>query len=198
MTWSQQATATEMDLPPSAPISEPAVDSEAPAEPPLSKNAQKRILKAAKRMEFRLVRRAKERQARKAKKRARAIEEAEQDPSQPISKKPKLVQTPFDARIVVDLAFDELMSAKVLEINCFSESDFVLNNTTAPGVRLSVFSAWIHLFVSKEIPHSFLFPRLHFTGWSNKTSPRARRARVLPSMERDEMVGGELRKNMDS
>jgi tRNA (guanine9-N1)-methyltransferase len=81
---------------------------------PLSKNAQKRLLKAAKRTDLKLERRAKEKEARKAKKRARALESHEDnDGPEPAAKKAQPARTPFDATVIIDLGFDDLMSQKV-------------------------------------------------------------------------------------
>lgn len=81
------------------------------SEKPLSKNARKRLAKAARRAEQKLERRAKEKALKKEKKRARAIE-AEDDPL-PRPKKQRIAPQPFEARIVIDLGFDELMTPKV-------------------------------------------------------------------------------------
>lgn len=78
---------------------------------PLSKNAQKRLIKAARRAEQRVERRARERAHKKEKKHARALE-AEGDPH-PRPKKLRLELQPFDARVIIDLGFDELMTPKV-------------------------------------------------------------------------------------
>ncbi|KAF8313405.1 hypothetical protein DL93DRAFT_2059114 [Clavulina sp. PMI_390] len=86
---------------------------EAAEQRPLSKNAQKRLVKAAKRAEQRLERRAKERAAKKAKKRARAV--ALEDDPEPRPKKQRVSTKPFEARIVIDLGFDSLMTPKARE-----------------------------------------------------------------------------------
>lgn len=88
---------------------------------PLSKNAQKKLAKAARLAEAKKERRAVEKEKRKQKKRERyekerAEAEAEGEDG-PLKKKVKLdaapQKRPFDARVVVDLAFDELMSENV-------------------------------------------------------------------------------------
>lgn len=79
----------------------------------LSKNAQKRLLKDEKRQAQKLERRAKEKARRKENKRARAIEAAAEGHEPPV-KRPRLLPKPFDARIVIDLGFDDLMSDKVI------------------------------------------------------------------------------------
>ena len=59
-------------------------------------------------------RRAREKELKKAKKRARA--EAEEDGSAPLEPRPKRIKVtprPFNARIVIDLDFDDLMTEKV-------------------------------------------------------------------------------------
>ncbi|KAI5119595.1 hypothetical protein M0805_005765 [Coniferiporia weirii] len=84
---------------------------------PLSKKAQKRIAKAASFAEKKMERRAREKAMRKEKKRekrerAEAGEEDEDDePQKKKAKHPGPVH-PFDAKIVVDLGFDEMMSEK--------------------------------------------------------------------------------------
>lgn len=80
---------------------------------PLSKNAQKRLLKAEKRQAQKLERRAKEKAKRKENKRARAVEAAAEGHEPPV-KKPRLLPKPFGACIVIDLGFDDLMSDKVI------------------------------------------------------------------------------------
>lgn len=87
------------------------LDQAVDSEQPLSKNAQKRLAKAARRAEQKLERRAKEKALKKEKKRARAVE-AEDDPL-PRPKKQRVAPRPFEAQIVIDLGFDELMTPKV-------------------------------------------------------------------------------------
>lgn len=91
---------------------------------PLSKNAQKKLAKAARLAEAKKERRAIEKERKKQKKRERyekerAEAEAEGEDG-PLKKKAKLdagavvaQKRPFGGRVVVDLAFDELMSENV-------------------------------------------------------------------------------------
>jgi hypothetical protein len=79
----------------------------------LSKNAQKRLLKAERRAETKSLRRAREKELKKQKKRARAEQQADDGPPEKKSRTEKRTIKPFNARVVIDLGFDELMSAKV-------------------------------------------------------------------------------------
>ncbi|KIO12465.1 hypothetical protein M404DRAFT_12710 [Pisolithus tinctorius Marx 270] len=86
----------------------------------LSKKAQKRAAKAARLHELKLERRARERETKKRKRqeRARAVANGECDVNA-TRKRPKTDAagggSPFNARLVIDLGFDELMTDK--EIN---------------------------------------------------------------------------------
>ena len=94
---------------------------------PLSKKAQKRAAKQAYLVEKKLERRVREKEAKKEKKRQRrerqeriaAGEEVSEDDElvdiQPEKKKARRdgPSKPFNARVVVDLGFDDLMSEKV-------------------------------------------------------------------------------------
>lgn len=86
------------------------------SEAELSKNARKRLLKAEKYASMKAERRARD----KEKKRLRAEKkkaDTETETTQPDRKKRK-VQGPrrvFNARVVIDLGFDDLMSEKVLK-----------------------------------------------------------------------------------
>lgn len=84
----------------------------------LSKKAQKRAAKAARLHELKLERRAREREAKKQKRRERAQAIARGELDEDICRKSRRTKAGsetqiFDARIVVDLGFDELMSDKV-------------------------------------------------------------------------------------
>ncbi|TCD63881.1 tRNA (guanine(9)-N(1))-methyltransferase [Steccherinum ochraceum] len=109
------SSSTEPSIPAPDALSEDPITS-TPA--PLSKNAQKKLAKAVRLAEAKKERRAVEKEKRKQKKRERyekerAEAEAEGEDG-PLKKKVKLdaapQKRPFDARVVVDLAFDELMS----------------------------------------------------------------------------------------
>ncbi|KAG8931968.1 hypothetical protein FRC02_001848 [Tulasnella sp. 418] len=85
--------------------------------PPLSKSAQKRMLKEARRQEHKLEKRARERELKKEKKRIRAEkraagEELVEDEN-PRKKQRTGKKKPFKARVVVDLGFDDKMQPKV-------------------------------------------------------------------------------------
>jgi tRNA (guanine9-N1)-methyltransferase len=78
---------------------------------PLSKNAQKRLVKAARRAEQKSERRAREKAHRRERKRLRHLEDGDvlQRDRPPVS------VVPFDARVIIDLGFDELMTPKVFQ-----------------------------------------------------------------------------------
>ncbi|KAA1466741.1 hypothetical protein DENSPDRAFT_831623 [Dentipellis sp. KUC8613] len=88
----------------------------------LSKNAQKKARKAALFAERKLERRAREKEARKEKKRLRAerIAAGEEVPDERPKKRTKLngPKTPFNARVVTDLGFDDKMSEKEVKSLC--------------------------------------------------------------------------------
>ncbi|KAF8335035.1 guanine-1-methyltransferase-domain-containing protein [Cantharellus anzutake] len=81
------------------------------ADVPLSKNAQKRILKAQRREEIKAIRKAKEKEIKKSKKRSRAHEGQIHAPSRGRNST-QTTPMPFLASVVIDLAFDELMTVK--------------------------------------------------------------------------------------
>ena len=87
---------------------------------PLSKNAQKRLARAARIAEQKKERRAYEKEKKKEKKRQlaarKAAGELDEDDEQGPRKKARTdagARIPFKARIVVDLGFDDLMSENV-------------------------------------------------------------------------------------
>ena len=88
----------------------------------LSKNAQKRALKIARREERKMEHRAKEKAAKKEKKRKRAekVAAGEQlsEDERPKRAKANRAKEPFAARVVLDLGFDDKMSDKVRGIFC--------------------------------------------------------------------------------
>lgn len=103
---SSSATPTDSPAPASAP--------QAPQSQPLSKNAQKKLAKAARIAEQKKERRAYEKEKKKEKKRELAAKRAagELDGEELPRKKARVEgpRTPFQARIVVDLGFDDLMT----------------------------------------------------------------------------------------
>ncbi|TFY76646.1 hypothetical protein EWM64_g7366, partial [Hericium alpestre] len=91
--------------------------------PTLSKNAQKKARKQALYQERKLERRAREKEAKKAKKRERAekIAAGEEVSGEPPAKKfkgPSGPRKPFNARVVVDLGFDDKMTDKEITSLC--------------------------------------------------------------------------------
>lgn len=83
----------------------------------LSKNAQKRILKEVRRAEKKVERKAKDKALKKEKQRMKAEKRAAGealDEGEERGKKRALVQRqPFDARVVIDLGFDDKMHERV-------------------------------------------------------------------------------------
>lgn len=84
----------------------------------LSKKAQKRVAKAARLHQLKLERRAREKEAKKYKRRERAQAIARGELDENTSRKRRRRNAGgetevFNARVVVDLGFDELMSDKV-------------------------------------------------------------------------------------
>jgi len=91
--------------------SEPVQSASLTADIPLSKNAQKRNLKAKRREENKALRKAKGRELKKARKRARS-EELDHAISKRARTSAQVMAMPFRATVIIDLAFDELMSEK--------------------------------------------------------------------------------------
>ncbi|KAG8952636.1 tRNA (guanine(9)-N(1))-methyltransferase [Tulasnella sp. 424] len=95
---------------------------------PLSKNAQKRLAKEARRAEQKLVWRAREKEKRKQKKAEKRKLQAEAsaagedaDDGQPPAKRARVEhpkRIPFNARVVIDLAFDDKMTVKEVNSLC--------------------------------------------------------------------------------
>lgn len=130
--------------------SQPKTGQEAESSNPqgLSKKAQKRAAKATRLHELKLERRAREKIAKKNKRRERAQAIANGKLDENTSRKRPRTngegQTEiFNARVVVDLGFDELMSDKVGVSLCSC-----LRNVISPprvGDQLSYFSIGIHV-----------------------------------------------------
>jgi hypothetical protein len=124
---------------------------------PLSKNAQKRLIKAARRAEQKSERRAKEKARRKEKKRLLALRTDDDD----LLPRPTIVPVPFDARVIIDLGFDELMTPKVLlVVHCYRISRFL--KIPSRNVLLSARSCTTHtLRCARASPpsHPSYFPR---------------------------------------
>ena len=91
----------------------PVISSEETAVKPLSKKAQKKAAKAARYAEQKVERRAREKERKKLKRTAAQPELHDEDGAAPKSKRAKLDQTKFDARLVIDLGFDDMMTEKV-------------------------------------------------------------------------------------
>ena len=111
-------------LPPMQPSAPAPTPEDQPAPQPLSKNAQKRLAKTAYLAEKKKERRLAEKERKKEKKRALAEqraageaegdEEAERERARKRQKTaPQGPRTPFAARVVVDLGFDDMMTENV-------------------------------------------------------------------------------------
>lgn len=130
MTSEAQVQAEAEPSAPALPLSEPpATAPTAPAtagtpEQPLSKNAQKKLARAARIAEQKKERRAYEKEKKKEKRRQQAakraageLDDGSADAGAAPRKKARVEgpRTPFDARIVVDLGFDDMMNENVSE-----------------------------------------------------------------------------------
>ena len=87
---------------------------------PLSKNASKKAVKAARLAALKLERRAREKEAKKEKKRIRAEKRAAgelvDDGEEEIKRRMKRPKLQFGGTVVVDLGFDSMMNDKVSSI----------------------------------------------------------------------------------
>lgn len=180
------------------PLSEEGPASEQPTAQdsvPLSKNAQKRLLKAARRAEQKLERRAREKELKKEKKRARAVDAEET--SEPRPKRLKITPRPFDARIVVDLGFDDLMFEKVRGGLFTQSAGTNVARYSLLGMRFIVFSNGLHIFITAKICYALHLPRVRFPRRQNQDQARHSRSRYLQAMEKCAMVGRRIRAAMD-
>ncbi|KAG8904763.1 tRNA (guanine(9)-N(1))-methyltransferase [Tulasnella sp. 403] len=110
----------------------------------LSKNAQKRLAKEARLARMKLERRAREKLMKKEKKKLKAEKRAAGEilsgPSdEPPNKKARLEKRqPFNARVVIDLGFDEMMHAKEISSLCSQ-----LNFTYAENKKAQQPFSWL-------------------------------------------------------
>ena len=130
----------------SAPASTSTTLADTAPQRPLSKNAQKRLAKAARIAEQKKERRAYEKEKKKEKKRELAAKRAagELDEEQDGPRKKQRVEgprTPFEARIVVDLGFDDKMSENVSICN----PKLVVWLTQITGSKVSNQPARVHV-----------------------------------------------------
>ncbi|KZV70293.1 hypothetical protein PENSPDRAFT_651683 [Peniophora sp. CONT] len=115
---SESSPAPESVPPPVEPASSSVASESTESTPPLSKNAQKKARKAELMKVRKLERRVREKEARKEKKRKRAEriaageELSEDEQARKRAKASAGPKTPFDARVLIDLGFDEMMSEK--------------------------------------------------------------------------------------
>ncbi|KIJ22746.1 hypothetical protein M422DRAFT_134047, partial [Sphaerobolus stellatus SS14] len=107
-------------------------------DPPLSKNAQKRILKQERFAAQKAERRARE----KAKRKERAVEKRQREDSEepPANKRRKVdgPKRPFNARVVIDLGFDDLMNEKEVVSLCSQLAYTYSSNRRSPTPFQSV------------------------------------------------------------
>jgi tRNA (guanine9-N1)-methyltransferase len=132
-------------------ISHPTDSATAPECLPLSKKAAKRAAKEQRYAVQKLERRAREKEAKKEKKRLKAEKRAageldEDDDEQ--GRRQKRRKLDFGARVVVDLAFDSLMSTKVRPLRFLGVAEWVdrMHPTFFfPGNKISYLPAGVHL-----------------------------------------------------
>lgn len=109
----------------------------------LSKNAQKRLLKAERFAALKVERRARDKQKKKDRVAKRREEREGQEPP---AKRAKVTSLPrqmiFGARVVIDLGFDALMSEKV----CWRSSEMATQcNKKILGGRFALLATGIHI-----------------------------------------------------
>lgn len=141
------------------------------AAPPLSKKAQKKLAKAAWLAERKKERRAVEKERRKEKKRAFAEKRAagELDPEDEERERKRLKvdkgpRTPFAARVVVDLGFDEKMTENVSTIAC---SGVVVLTLGGAGGQVALIAARVYVQREQEGTASILLASVHFVKWTD-------------------------------
>ena len=127
MESSRELTSDNSAVDTAIPVSQTAESSIAAVTQPLSKNAQKRLAKAARLAEVKKERRAAEKERRKERKRLQAQKRAageldSDETADAESRKKRKVEeqkgprVPFGARVVVDLGFDDMMTENVRHV----------------------------------------------------------------------------------
>ena len=141
----------------------------------LSKKAQKRAAKAARLHELKLERRAREKEAKKHKRRERARAIANGELNENTSRKRRRTNASgeteiFNARVVVDLGFDELMSDKVGISLC----SCLLHEMSRPrtGDQFSLFSIGIYVQRKQTCRTRIFGTHIHLAEWQNQTKVR--------------------------
>lgn len=146
---------------------------------PLSKNAQKRLAKAARVAELKKERRAYEKEKRKEKKRQlaakRAAGEMDGDEGEDnVSRKKARTEgprTPFDARIVVDLGFDSMMSDNVGRlvylILMYDNAGLNVPCTSCSGDKIFDVAARVYVQRESESGAPVLCGVVHVSQWAD-------------------------------
>lgn len=169
---STEAQAVAEPVDPTIPVPTNAVASTSTeSSPPLSKKAQKKLAKAAWLAERKKERRAVEKERRKEKKRAFAEKRAagELDPEDEERERKRLKidkgsRTPFAARVVVDLGFDEKMTENVSIIACSSVVALTLGGV---GGQVALIAARVYVQREQEGAASVLLAAVHFAEWTD-------------------------------
>jgi hypothetical protein len=156
-----------------APVHAPGTLPSEPELAPLSKNAQKKAQKAAYIQDRKLERRAREKKVRREKKRMRverlaAGEELSED--ERAAKRKKGPRTPFDARVVVDLGFDDMMTEKVRQCTFTPYLPCILGYNCTSGNILSRFSACIHIQREPPVICALRIAAVHLPEWPRSDS----------------------------
>ncbi len=174
-------------------------ESPAPADgQPLSKKAQKRLAKAAYIAERKKERRAAEKERKKEKKRALAekraageLDEEEAARDRKRQKKEQGPRTPFNARIVVDLGFDDKMTENVSgKSGWFAHRVFLWRRTA--GGEVSDVAVGVYVQREPEGCPSVLFAAVHVAEWTDVGAHGRDEQRRIQAVGQRGMVGGRL------
>lgn len=159
-------------------VVENAVASSSAEEPkPLSKNAQKKLAKAARIAEQKKERRAYEKERKKEKKRELAakraageIDDAEEAERRKRARTDSGPKKPFNARIIVDLEFDDMMTENV------GTPSFPVGAATTDrrgaGDKIADFAARVHVQREPQGVTSIRLAIVHWPEWKDVYAPR--------------------------
>ena len=174
------ASAASTTAPPQ-PLSPPEAPTEAPDSTPdgqpLSKKAQKKLAKAAYIAERKKERRAAEKERKKEKKRVlaekRAAGELDEDEEtvgrdRKRQKTEQGPRTPFGARVVVDLGFDEKMTENVSVWSGPRSSSFGCLCMMMAGGQVPHFATCVHVQREPQSRTSLFVAAVHFVEWENE------------------------------
>ncbi|KAG6378572.1 hypothetical protein JVT61DRAFT_12837 [Boletus reticuloceps] len=153
---------------------EPGHEAESSNPQGLSKKAQKRAAKAARLHELKLERRAREKEAKKQKRRERAQAIARGELDENTSRKRWKTSADgetviFNARVVVDLGFDELMSDKVGVSLCSCLSSV---RRLCQGQEINSLTSQLAYTYSANRHAAHAFSMLFFTSLNGRTKQR--------------------------